>query len=102
VNEALLWLRALGALATIATFLVALRFVLHRLQRGGGLFSRRPRLIEHVETLPLGNASAIHVIRIAGRMYAVGAAQAQLSVLCELPPSFDCARSAKLSSLRSG
>ena len=85
MSEASLWFRSAAALATIAAVLFGLQHVLRRLQQGGvALVSRRRTMLRHVETLPLPGGVAVHVVRIAGRLYALGGGQGHLHLIAEI------------------
>jgi flagellar biogenesis protein FliO len=82
--DAMLWLRALYAIAIVAALLVVLNYILRTIQRGG-TFGMGERMVEVLETTPLANASALHLVRIAEKFYVIGGSQAQASLLCEVP-----------------
>ena len=75
----MLWLRALYAIAIVAALLVALNYILRTMQRGG-TFGLGERMVEVLETTPLANASALHLVRIAEGFYVIGGGQAQATL----------------------
>lgn len=82
--DAMLWLRALYAIAIVAALLVVLNYILRTIQRGG-TFGLGERMVEVLETTPLAHASALHLVRIAEKFYVIGGSQAQASLICEVP-----------------
>jgi flagellar biogenesis protein FliO len=86
VSDVSIWLRSATAIAMIGAVLFALQYVMRRLQRGAVWLAGRGRLLELIETLPLPNACAVHVVRIGGTTYALAGSQAHVSVICEIPP----------------
>ena len=82
--DAILWLRALYAIAIVAPLRVVLNYILRIMQRGG-TFGIRERMVEVLETTPLAHASALHLVRIAEKFYIIGGSQAQASLICEVP-----------------
>jgi flagellar biogenesis protein FliO len=80
----MLWLRALYAIAIIAALLVALNYILRTMQRGG-TFGLGERMVEVLETTPLANASALHLVRVAEEFYVIAGGQAGATLICEVP-----------------
>jgi len=78
------WLRAAAALALIALVLGSLKYLLRRLSTAAWPRGRR-RMLDVVETLPLAGAVTLHVVRVAGRYFALAGGQGQVRVVCEVP-----------------
>lgn len=79
------WLNYFGALLVVALLLVGLYAVVRGLARGRVLASADRRLITVLESTPLSQHSAVHVVKAGGRYYMLGANQGAVSTLGELP-----------------
>lgn len=77
-------LRFVAACGVIALVLCALA-ALSRRHVGAGPFSRRKRLIEVIETLPLPHASSLHVVRLGNAYFAIGRTERGISLLTAIP-----------------
>lgn len=73
-----------AALLAVAFVLTALYYAM-RVMRRGSLFGDDRRLVWVVESTPLQNNGALHVVRVGGAFYLVGANAGGISTLAELP-----------------
>ena len=79
-----LWLRAALALGAVLLLLAMLQYAIRAFVRGVGRFRTRGSLLDVVESVPLGQQSLVHIIRVADRYFAIGASQTNVTVICEI------------------
>lgn len=80
-----LWLRAITALALVALLLYGLFWAVRLLSQGRLLALGQSRLVFVVESAMLSQNTSVHVVRIGGRYYLVGAAAGHVALISELP-----------------
>lgn len=79
------WFNYLFALVIVALMLVGLTIVARGLSRGRLLASANRRLVTVLESTPLAQHSAVHVVKVGARYWLVGGSQGSVSTLAELP-----------------
>ncbi len=77
-------LRFVAAFGVIALVLCAFA-AFSRRSALPGLFLRRDRIVEVIETRPLPHASSLHVVKLGDVYFAIGRTEGGISVLCEIP-----------------
>jgi flagellar biogenesis protein FliO len=73
------------ALALVILLLFAMAYAARTLQRGRVVLSSGRRLVTTVESTPLAQNVAVHVVKVADRYYLVGGGSAGVALLAELP-----------------
>jgi flagellar biogenesis protein FliO len=79
------WLNYIFALVVVALLLGGLYAVTRVLARGRLLLSTRKRLVTVLESTPLSQHAAVHVVKVGGRYFLVGGGQAGVNEIAELP-----------------
>ncbi|HTU71485.1 MAG TPA: flagellar biosynthetic protein FliO [Candidatus Baltobacteraceae bacterium] len=79
------WLNYVFALLVVALLLGGLYAVVRGLSRGRILTSANRRLVTVLESTPLSQHSALHVIKVGDRYFLVGGGQGHVNSLVELP-----------------
>ena len=79
-----LWLRAISALALVALLLYGLFWIVRLLSQGRLLTLGQSRLVSVVESTVLSQHASVHVVRIAGKYYLVGASNGHVALISEL------------------
>ncbi|HTX03252.1 MAG TPA: flagellar biosynthetic protein FliO [Candidatus Acidoferrales bacterium] len=79
------WLRAISALALVALLLYGLFWAVRFLSQGKLVALGQARLVVVVESTFLAQNTSVHVVRIAGRYYLVGASSGHVALISELP-----------------
>jgi flagellar biogenesis protein FliO len=85
VSLVALWLRAALALGVVLLALAVLQYAIRFLARGLGCIRARGRLLEVVESVPLGQQSLLHLVRISDRHFVIGTSPSHVAVICEFP-----------------
>ncbi len=80
------WLSYVFALLVVALLLGGLYLIVRGLARGRLLTSANRRLVTVLESTPLSQHSALHVIKVGGRYYLIGGGQGHVTSIVELPP----------------
>jgi len=80
------WLSYVFALLVVALLLGGLYLVVRGLARGRILTSATRRLVTVLESTPLSQHSALHVIKVGARYYLIGGGQGHITSIVELPP----------------
>jgi flagellar biogenesis protein FliO len=80
------WLSYAFALLVVALLLGGLYLVVRGLARGRILTSANRRLVTVLESTPLSQHSALHVIKVGSRYYLIGGGQGHVTEIVELPP----------------
>lgn len=73
------------ALALITVLLFGMAYVARSLQRGRLVLGAAKRLVTTVESTPLAQNVAVHVVKVSDRYYLVGGGSAGVALLAELP-----------------
>lgn len=79
------WLSYVFALLVVALLLGGLYLVVRGLARGRILTSANRRLVTVLESTPLSQHSALHVIKVGAKYYLIGGGQGHVASLAELP-----------------
>jgi flagellar biogenesis protein FliO len=79
------WLNYVFALLVVALLLGGLYAVVRGLARGRMIASANRRLVTVLETTPLSQHAALHVIKVGERYYLIGGGQGHVNSLVELP-----------------
>ena len=79
------WFEYLFALLVVALLLGGLYAVVRGLTRGRILTSANRRIVTVLESTPLSQHSALHVIKVGNRYFLVGGGQGHINSLVELP-----------------
>lgn len=79
------WLSYALALLVVALLLGGLYLVVRGLARGRILTSASRRLVTVLESTPLSQHAALHVIKAGSRYYLIGGGQGHVSSIVELP-----------------
>ncbi len=79
------WLSYVFALLVVALLLGGLYLVVRGLARSRILTSTNRRLVTVLESTPLSQHSALHVIKVGSRYYLIGGGQGHVSSIVELP-----------------
>ena len=82
MNPLVHYVAAITALAVVFALIYAAGGLL---KRSGVLPAKTERLVSVIETTPLQNSAALHVVRVADRYYLVGANPGGLGTLAEIP-----------------
>lgn len=80
------WLSYVLALVVVALLLGGLYLVVRGLARGRILTSASRRLVTVLESTPLAQHSALHVIKVGTHYYLIGGGQGHVTSIVELPP----------------
>jgi flagellar biogenesis protein FliO len=80
------WLSYAFALLVVALLLGGLYLVVRGLARGRILTQANRRLVTVLESTPLSQHSALHVIKVGPRYYLIGGGQGHVTSIVELPP----------------
>jgi flagellar biogenesis protein FliO len=80
------WLSYVFALLVVALLLGGLYLVVRGFARGRILTSANRRLVTVLESTPLSQHSALHVIKVGARYYLIGGGQGHVTSIVELPP----------------
>jgi flagellar biogenesis protein FliO len=81
------WVQYVFALLVVALMLGGLYAVVRGLARGRLIASSERRLVTVLESTPLSQHAAVHVIKVGARYYLVGAANGAMETLTELEPA---------------
>lgn len=81
------WVQYVFALLVVALLLGGLYAVVRGLARGRLIASSERRLVTVLESTPLSQHSALHVIKVGARYYLVGAGNGAMGTLTELEPA---------------
>ena len=81
------WLRAIGALALVALLLYLLYWVARFISQGRVVTLGRSRLVSVIESCFLSQNTSVHVVKIGGKYYMVGASAGHVSLISEIPAS---------------
>lgn len=76
--------RTVYALAVVGLLLLGFWWVVRSLGRGRLIISAERRLVTVIESTPLTQNTALHVVKIGDRYFAVGGGAGHLSLLTEL------------------
>jgi len=79
------WFQYLFALLVVALLLGGLYAVVRGLGRGRMLTSAQRRIVTVLESTPLSQHAALHVIKVGDKYYLIGGGQGHVSSLSELP-----------------
>ncbi len=79
------WFNYIMALVVVALMLGGLYALTRGLARGRLLLSTKRRLVTVLESTPLAQHAAMHVVKAGNRYYLIGASNGQLNSLAELP-----------------
>ncbi len=79
------WLSYVFALLVVALLLGGLYLVVRGLARGRILTSANRRLVTVLESTPLSQHSALHVIKVGAKYYLIGGGQGHVTSIAELP-----------------
>jgi flagellar biogenesis protein FliO len=79
------WLSYVFALLVVALLLGGLYLVVRGLARGRILAQANRRLVTVLESTPLSQHSALHVIKVGARYYLIGGGQGHVTSIVELP-----------------
>lgn len=79
------WLSYVFALLVVALLLGGLYLVVRGLARGRILSSANRRLVTVLESTPLSQHSALHVIKAGSHYYLIGGGQGHVTSIVELP-----------------
>lgn len=83
----MVWLRAVSALALVAFLLLGLYYVVRFLSQGRLVTLGRSRLISVVESTFLAQNTSIHVVKLGGRYFLIGASSGgHVSLISEISP----------------
>jgi flagellar biogenesis protein FliO len=80
------WLSYVFALLVVALLLGGLYLVVRGFARGRILNQANRRLVTVLESTPLSQHSALHVIKVGPRYYLIGGGQGHVTSIVELPP----------------
>ena len=80
------WFNYIMALVVVGLMLGGLYALTRGLARGRLLASANRRLVTVLESTPLAQHAAVHVIKVGTRYYLIGASNGQLNSLAELQP----------------
>lgn len=78
------WLNYVGALLVVALMLGGLYAVVRGLARGRVLASTTRRIVTVLESTPLSQHSAMHVVKVGSKYFLIGASNAHVSTLGEM------------------
>lgn len=78
------WFNYIGALVVVALMLGGLYAVVRGLARGRVIASANRRIVTVLESTPLSQQSAMHVVKVASRYYLIGASNGHVSTLGEM------------------
>ena len=78
------WLSYIGALLVVALMLGGLYAVVRGFARGRVLSSANRRLVTVLESTPLSQQSAMHVVKAGSHYYLIGASNGHVSTLGEM------------------
>jgi flagellar biogenesis protein FliO len=81
------WVQYVFALLVVALMLGGLYAVVRGLSRGRLIASSERRLVTVLESTPLSQHAAVHVIKVGTRYYLIGAASGAMETLSELEPA---------------
>jgi flagellar biogenesis protein FliO len=81
------WVQYLFALLVVALMLGGLYAVVRGLARGRLIASSERRLVTVLESTPLSQHAALHVVKVGGRYYLIGGGNGQVGTLTELDPA---------------
>jgi flagellar biogenesis protein FliO len=79
------WFSYVLALLVVALLLGGLYLVVRGLARGRILASANRRLVTVIESTPLSQHAALHVIKVSSRYYLIGGGQGHVTSIVELP-----------------
>jgi flagellar biogenesis protein FliO len=79
------WFSYVLALLVVALLLGGLYLVVRGLARGRILASANRRLVTVIESTPLSQHAALHVIKVGSRYYLIGGGQGHVTSIVELP-----------------
>jgi flagellar biogenesis protein FliO len=79
------WLSYVFALLVVALLLGGLYLVVRGLARGRILTSANRRLVTVLESTPLSQHSALHVVKVGTKYYLIGGGQGHVTSVAELP-----------------
>lgn len=82
----MVWLRAISGLALVAFLLLALYYVVRFLSQGRLLTLGRARLMTVIESTFLAQNTSIHVVKMGGRYFLIGAGSGHVALISEIPP----------------
>ena len=82
----MVWLRVISGLALVAFLLLGLYYVVRFLSQGRLLTLGRSRLMTVIETTFLAQNTSIHVVKIGGRYFLIGASSGHVALISEIPP----------------
>lgn len=78
------WLNYIGALLVVALMLGGLYAIVRGLARGRVLASASKRIVTVLESTPLSQHSAMHVVKVASKYYLIGASNGHVTTLGEM------------------
>ena len=78
------WLNYIGALVVVALMLGGLYAVVQGLRRGRVLTSASHRIVTVLESTPLSQHSAMHVVKVGSKYLLIGASNGHVSTLGEM------------------
>ena len=81
------WLQYVVRILVVALMLGGLYAVVRGLARGRLIASSERRLVTVLESTPLAQHSAVHVIKVGNRYYLIGGSNGAVNTLTELDPA---------------
>jgi flagellar biosynthetic protein FliO len=88
------WIRYAVALAIVSAMMVVLYVLGRRLKRNGNAHRRRKRL-RVLDSMALSPRASVAVVEASGRRFLIGAGDAGVTLIAELPPRADAPPTAK-------